>query len=163
MILMNEEDMVNGNTVLQPEYKPYIETEEKKYGNKNIGKDKKRRVKVKKKLKIIRNIGLAFIVGIVLVYRYSVIYNMQTELNSVESSINEIDRENENLKVDLVKYNNLQYIENNAVNKLHMIVPDRANAVYVNLDKKTVKTQEDVDEIKTQKGILNKLKQLIWR
>lgn len=163
MILMNEEDMVNGNTVLQPEYRPYIETEEKKYGSKNTGKDKKNCIKVKKKLKIIRNIGLAFIVGVILVYRYSVIYNMQTELNSVEMSIDNVGRENENLKVDLVKYNNLQYIENTAVNKLHMIVSDTGKAVYVNIDKKTVKTQEDVDEIKTQKGILNKLKQLIWR
>lgn len=163
MILMNEEGMVNGNTVLQPEYRPYIETQKKKYGNKNAGKDKNRRVKVKKKLKIIRNIALAFVIGVILVYRYSVIYDMQTELNSVEISIDNISRENENLKVDLVKYNNLQYIEDNAVSKLHMIVPDTGKAVYVNVDKKTVKTQKDIDEIKTQKGILNKLKQLIWR
>ncbi|MFL0195515.1 hypothetical protein ACJDU8_08040 [Clostridium sp. WILCCON 0269] len=163
MIVINEKDMINGNTVLQPEYKPYKETEEKKYRHKKTGKDKKRNIKVKKKLQVIRNIGLAFTVGLILVYRYSIIYDMQTELNSVEVNISEVNRQNENLKVDLVKYNNLQYIENSAINKLHMVVPNQANAAYVNLDKQTIKTQEDIDEIKTQKGILNKLKQLIWR
>lgn len=161
MILMNEEDVVNGSNVLQPKYEPYVETQEKKHKN-TIG-DKKRRIKVKKKLRVIRNIILAFIVGLILVYRYCIIYNMQTELNTVETTINNINKQNENLKVELVKYNNLQYIEDNAANKLHMVVPDTQNAVYINLDKQTIKTQDDIDKIETQKGIFNKLKQLIWR
>lgn len=159
MIVMNEENMINGNTVLQPEYKPYEKTDGNIHKKKNISRQKK----VKKKLKVLLNICVFFIIGLTLIYRYSVIYNMQTELNSVESNISDINRQNENLTVELVKYNNLEYIEKNAESKLNMVVPDKGNAVYTNLNKPIIKNQVDTDKIKTQKGILNKLKQLIWR
>ncbi|AZV55994.1 hypothetical protein DMR38_04915 [Clostridium sp. AWRP] len=159
MILMNKDSMVNGNTVLQPEYKPYKETEEKKIKTKAPN----RALKVKKKLRVIRNICVIFIVGVILVYRYCAIYNSQTELNSIENDISEINKQNENLRVELVKYNNLGYIEDNAINKLQMKVPDKGNAVYINLDKKIIKVEENSDESEMHKGILNELKQLIWR
>ena len=88
---------------------------------------------------------------------------MQTDLNSAENNVDNISRQNENLTVELVKYNNLKYIEDDAVNKLKMVVPNKQNAVYIDLDKPVIKTQEDEDSMKTQKGMLNKLKQLIWR
>ncbi|KAA8668112.1 hypothetical protein F3O63_14875 [Clostridium sp. HV4-5-A1G] len=159
MIVMNEENIINGNAALQPEYKPY-----RKHSNKiHKKKDVNRQAKVKKKLKVILNICVFFVVGLTLIYRYSIIYNMQTELNSVESNISDINRQNENLTVELVKYNNLKYIEENAMNKLKMVVPNKQNAVYINLDKPIIKAQKDVNGIETQKGMLNKLKQLIWR
>lgn len=49
------------------------------------------------------------------------------------------------------------------MNKLKMVVPNKQNAVYINLDKPIIKAQKDVNGIETQKGMLNKLKQLIWR
>ncbi|PRR86588.1 Cell division protein FtsL [Clostridium luticellarii] len=160
MIVMDEGNMVNGNTVLQPEYKPY-----KKHGS-DIRKKKNinRQAKVKKKLKVLLSICVFFIIGLTLIYRYSVIYNMQTELNSLESNISSINKQNENLTVELVKYDNLEYIEKNAANsRMGMIVPDKGNAVYVNLNRPIIKAQSDLDEAKKQKGILDKLKQLIWR
>lgn len=159
MILMNKDSMVNGNTVLQPEYKPYKETEEKKLKTNAPNKA----LKVKKKLKVIRNICVVFVVGVILVYRYCAIYNAQTELNSIENNISKINKQNENLTVELVKYNNLEYIEDSAVNKLQMKIPDKGNAVYTNLDKKVIKVEENSDEPEMHKGILNKLKQFIWR
>lgn len=159
MILMNKDSMVNGNTVLQPEYKPYKETGKKELKHKN----KNRELKIKRKLKVIRNICIVFIVGVILIYRYCVIYNAQTELNSIENDISQINKQNENLRVELVRYNNLEYIENNAINKLQMKVPDKGSAVYTSLDKKIIKTDEDLDQSEMHKGILNELKQLIWR
>jgi len=159
VILMNKDSMVNGNTVLQPEYKPYKETEEKKLKTNAPNKA----LKVKKKLKVIRNICVVFVVGVILVYRYCAIYNAQTELNSIENNISKINKQNENLTVELVKYNNLEYIEDSAVNKLQMKIPDKGNAVYTNLDKKVIKVEENSDEPEMHKGILNKLKQFIWR
>lgn len=156
---MNKDSMVNGNTVLQPEYKPYKETEEKKLKTNAPNKA----LKVKKKLKVIRNICVVFVVGVILVYRYCAIYNAQTELNSIENNISKINKQNENLTVELVKYNNLEYIEDSAVNKLQMKIPDKGNAVYTNLDKKVIKVEENSDEPEMHKGILNKLKQFIWR
>ncbi|MEY8762325.1 MULTISPECIES: cell division protein FtsL [Clostridium] len=156
---MNEENMMNGNAALQPQYKPYKKHDKRIHKNKNENKQKK----IKKKLRVLLNICVFFVIGLILIYRYSIIYNMQTDLNSAENNVDNISRQNENLTVELVKYNNLKYIEDDAVNKLKMVVPNKQNAVYIDLDKPVIKTQEDEDSMKTQKGMLNKLKQLIWR
>lgn len=164
MIVVNEESFIQGNTVLQPEYKPYRDNgsyeEDKK---RKLNKKRKVKTRLKNKVKVIRNIALTFIVGLVLVGRYCVIYNMQMELNSLKSNINEINRENENLKVELVKYNNLQYIEDIATNKLKMLPPDKGAAVYTDLDKENIKIIEKKEKDKVEKqNIWNKLTKILF-
>jgi len=129
----NEEIMIRGNTVLAPSRVPYVNRE-----NEKKKKIKKINRKTKSKALFIRNIFLAFIIGLTLIGRYSAIYNMQQQLNSVKSNINEMNKENDNLKVELVKYNNLHYIEDVATNKLHMISPNRNDAIYANISKETI-------------------------
>lgn len=131
--MANEEIMIRGNTVLAPSRVPYVNREnEKKQKIKKINR------KTKSKALFIRNVFLAFIIGLTLIGRYSAIYNMQQQLNSVKSNINEMNKENDNLKVELVKYNNLHYIEDVATNKLHMISPNRNDAIYANISKETI-------------------------
>ena len=165
MIVRNEDSYIRGNTVLQPEYIPYederrYEEEVKKERLKKLRKAKQR---LKKKLKVIRTISLSFVVGIILVGRYCVIYNMQMELNSVKTNINEVNTENENLKVELVKYNNLQHIEEIAVNKLQMVAPDKGAAIYVNLDKENIKIAEKKVQDKIEKeNLWTKLRKILF-
>ncbi|AKA70245.1 hypothetical protein [Clostridium scatologenes] len=161
MIVVNKENVISGNTVLQPEYVPYVEDEQEKLRRR--AKEKKLRQKrLKGKVKIIRNITLAFTVGIILIGRYCVIYNMQQKLNSISNNINEINRDNENLKVDLVKYNNIQYIEDAAVSKLHMILPDKGIAVQADLDKEVIKTSDKKSDTQTYKSIWSKLNKMLF-
>lgn len=165
MIVVNEDSIIRGNTVLQPEYKPYrdVEAEEQKKAKIKRAKEKKlKQRKMKNKLRVMRNIGLTFVIGLLLVGRYCVIYNMQMELNSMESNINEINRDNENLRVELVKYSNLQYIEETAVNKLHMLPPDKGSAIYTNLDKDVLQYTEKKSAEKEQQNIWNKLKKSLF-
>lgn len=153
MIVVNEDSYIQGNTVLQPEYRPYEDDQRDKERLKreNFKKRKKAKQRLKKKVKIIRNISLSFIVGLIFVGRYCSIYNMQMELNSVATNINEINRENENLKVELVKYNNLQHIEDIAMNKFQMVRSDKGAAVYTNLDKENIKISEKKVQDKIEK------------
>ncbi len=163
MIVVNEDNIISGNTVLQPEYVPYEEKDWEKEESKRKAKNKKLKQKrLKSKIKIIRNITLAFTVGVILVGRYCIIYNMQRQLNSVSTNINELSKDNENLKVDLVKYNNVQYIEDAAVNKLHMIPPDKGTAVHKDLDKEIIKQGDKKSEGQVPKDLWNKVAKMLF-
>nr|WP_206154800.1 hypothetical protein [Clostridium muellerianum] len=137
--------------------------EKEKEDLKRKAKEKKLRQKrLKGKIKTIRNISLAFTVGVLLVGRYCVIYNMQQQLNSINKNINQVNRDNENLKVDLVKYNNIQYIEDSAINKLHMIAPDKGTAVQADLDKEVIKSSDKKSENQVPKGVWNKITKMLF-
>lgn len=143
--------MVRGNTVLAPK-RPHREVE-KKQVKKNNSK------KVKSKFIIIRNIVMAFIIGIVLVGRYCAIYNMQKQLNTTKTNITELNKQNDNLKVELVKYNNIQYIEETAVSKLKMVAPDKNKAVFCNISQDKINTVSKT--VTSDKGIGGKLTKVI--
>ena len=164
MIVVNENSVIRGNTVLKPEYNPYkndqAEQEEKRKRKIKHNKQKNRRMK--NKVKVMRNIALTFIIGLTLVCRYCIIYDMQRELNSIKTNINVINRDNENLKVELVKYSNLQFIEETATNKLQMVKPDKGLAVYTNLDKEIIQSTEKKKEIEAQQNIWNKLRKILF-
>lgn len=163
MIVVNEENSISGNNVLQPEYVPYIDQEDKERELRRKAKNKRlKQKKIKDKIKVLRNIILSFIIGITLVGRYCVIYNMQRELNSISTNINELNKENENIRVDLLKYNNIQYIENIAVNKLHMIYPDKGSAVYTDLKKQNVKLIDNKEKETQIKNLWNKLEKMLF-
>jgi cell division protein FtsL len=138
MNVLNEKYVINGNTVLAPNYMPYRESEQ----NGQVRKNKSNKKNINKKIIVMRNIMIAFIVGITLVGRYCIIYNLQSELNTTKQNISALNKENENLKVELVKYNNIQYIEDVAVNKLGMVTPDRNDAIYADVSKETIITAE---------------------
>lgn len=155
---MDENKMISGNNAINPEYESYESTVQRKKV-----KIRNKKKNTRSKLKVIRNIAIVFAVGIMLIARYSIIYNMQNELSSTQNRVNELNRENENLTVDLVKYNNLQYIEDNAVKKLHMAEPEKSLAVYADLDKPVVKQEESHKSGKKFSSILNIIEQFKWR
>jgi cell division protein FtsL len=151
MNVLNEKIMINGNTVLAPNHAPYRESEQKR----QVKKSSSARKAVNRKLVVIRNIMFAFIVGITLIGRYCIIYSLQDELNTTAHSISAISKENENLKVELVKYNNIQYIEDVAVNKLGMVTPDRNDAIYADISKATIIASEsESDKSKSAISVL---------
>ncbi len=161
--MVNEGNAIRGNTVLKPEYLPSIEQENEKKRLKERAKNKRLKQKrVKNKFKIIRNIVFSFIIGVTLVGRYCIIYNMQKELNSIKFNTNEMNNENENLKVELVKYNNIQYIEEFAVNKLHMFSPDKGSAIYTDLNKENIKSIDKKNEKQAPKKIWEKLTKILF-
>jgi len=138
MNVLNEKIMINGNTVLAPNHAPYRESEQKR----QVKKNKSARKAMNKKVVIMRNIMIVFIVGITIIGRYCMIYSLQDQLNTTQHNISALNKENENLKVELVKYNNIQYIEDVAVNKLGMVTPDRNDAIYADISKNTIIASE---------------------
>ncbi len=156
MNVLNGKNMIDGNTVLAPNYVPYRESERERQVKRNKAKNKN----FNKKVVVMRNIMIAFIVGITLVGRYCIIYNLQSELNTTKQNIVALNKENENLKVELVKYNNIQYIEEAAINKLGMVTPDRNDAIYADISKETIITAES--ESNEGKNAVNVLAEKIF-
>lgn len=162
---MDKQSRINGNTVLAPEYVP-----SRRYRNEEDEKLKKERkqklidernIKIKKKTRTLRNIGIVFILGVTLIGRYCVIYNMQKNLSEAKTQISTLNKENENLKVDLVKYNNMVYIEDIAVNKLHMVRADKSLAIHLNLSKDNFEGTLSENEIKHE-SLLQKIKNTLF-
>lgn len=150
MIVTGKESYVQGSSALAPE----VVTKQKKKNNSN----KRKRIKVnqdkivRNKLKIIRNIFCIFVVGVIIVGRYSKIYGLQREVNSINSTISKLNKENENLRVQLVKYSNIQYVEELSTNKLKMIKPDKNNLVYCDLKKQLVKVDNKLEDKNLEKN-----------
>ena len=165
VIVTNNENYVQGNTALVPQR--VEKTKDNRLKELEKGKSELHKKKINKRISskicVIRNIVLVFIAGALLIARYSIIYDMQRNLNTIESDITETKRENENLKVELVKYNNLRFIEETATSKLHMIQPDKNAAVYVSLDKNYFpNAAEKDDKMVSQQNLIQKIKNLLF-
>jgi cell division protein FtsL len=160
MNVYNGKIMIDGNTVLAPNYVPYRESEHERQVKKSKARNKARNKNINKKVIVMRNIMIAFIVGITLVGRYCIIYNLQSDLNTTKQNIAALNKENENLKVELVKYNNIQYIEDVATNKFGMVTPDRNDAIYADISKETIITAES--ESNEGKNAVNVLAEKIF-
>ena len=155
--------MISGNTVLAPQYLPKEKDkyeELKKLRNENKKKQKLKQIKSKKK--VLRNIAITFILGVTLIGRYSMLYNVQRDLNRINTQISTVKVENENLKVELLKFSNIHYIEEKAISQLHMIRPDKDQVIYTDLSKNNFGklTKEKVEN--KQQNLMEKFKNMIF-
>lgn len=158
----SKSNYINGNTVLAPQYDPSIDEEYLELKKKRKEKLKiKNKKNMKMKLAIIRNIVLVFIIGITLIGRYSSIYNMQQQLNKTQNEITDLNRQNDSLKVELVKENDVQQIQDTAVTKLNMVQPDKNAVTYTNLSKDNFNTDAKVTADKNN-NIIGKLMKALF-
>lgn len=148
MVMLEGKNRFNGNTVLKPQYEPQIEKDKDKEKKEQYKRNKKIQQKLlKKKFKILRNIIIAFILGVTLVARYGILYGMQKELSSINSEISEVEKESENLKVELVHYSNLSNIEKVAGKNLKMVPPSKDSAIYTDLSYNNFKKENSKNHI----------------
>lgn len=138
MIITDKGNYIKGNTALAPELQPNEENnKESKVEKQKV--IKKRNLRIKNKLKILRNISITFVLGVALIGRYGKIYSLQKQLNTVNQNISSINKENENLKVELVRFSNIQYIEDVATKKLKMVRPTKGSIIYCDMNKEIFK------------------------
>lgn len=129
----------NGNAALMPDAETQKNNEYEKLKREKIEvKENIKRNSAKRKLSMLKRIMICFAMGIFLIYRYSVILGMQKNLNIMRNQASELNKENQNLSVELVKYSSMSYIEDNAVNKLHMKRYSRNNAISIDFSQKVI-------------------------
>ena len=122
---------------LEPEYEPIVEPYRKKKSSTLKKKQEKVVTKrhIKSQIKIVTSVLVIFASLLVISYRNSLINESFNENESLKSNLAAIQKENEQLKVNLENSYNLSNIEELAKTKLGMQKLDNSQKVYVSLDK----------------------------
>lgn len=136
---------------LQPEY----ETIKKKYPKKSTARKTKKvsktnskpQAKKQSQIKIMAYVAVGFIVLFAISYRNSIINEKFSEIKILKSNLAAIEKENEQLEVNIENNLNLKTVEQSAKEMLGMQKLDSSQTVYVNLPK------EDYVEPATEKII----------
>lgn len=161
-MIINEKS-INGSTVSVPNEeqdrkisKEYRELKRvKKERNK---RNKERQWQVKKgTLKII---ALLFICGFSVVYSYGNTFTKQKTLLDLKKEVRKVNEANDNLKVELLKFSNFEYVKSSAEQKLGMVAPDRKNALSLDLNKDNFQENEKIEA--KDNNMLNFFKDLFF-
>ena len=123
---------------LEPEYEP-IKTTYKKKKSSTLNKKQENvqpKRHLKSQVKIVAYVFLIFASLLVISYRNSLINESFNENESLKSNLAAIQKENEQLRVNLENSMNLSNIAKMAEEKLGMQKLDNSQKVYVSLDKK---------------------------
>lgn len=168
MIVVDKKNLINGNTVLKPSNEPLRKKEKydrEKY--KKLEESKKEALKSlkekqrKKKGKVLKYIACVFVVGMTIIYRYNMIYENQRKIKNIKAEINTFRENNDNLKIELVKYNSISNVEVTAKEELDMVKPSRADIIYCDLKKNNFVVEKPKVEEK-EENFMSKIKDFLF-
>lgn len=140
---------------LQPEYTPIKKKYPKKStaSKKTMAAQKEAKVAQAKNIKIMIYIGIIFAILFAVSYRNALIAQTYSELKDLKVQLAKVEKENEQLEVNIESKTNLSAIEKKAQEELGMKKLDDSQTVYVSLDKtdyiesaaESVKLEEDLN------------------
>ncbi|GFR34996.1 septum formation initiator family protein [Thermobrachium celere] len=122
-----------GNYVTSGNVAYKVQVNEKREVKKVQKTKQKQNRNIKAKVKVLQFIGMLFLFSVLTLSRFVVIYNMNSQLRDLKKQIVQIQKENENLQVELAKINNIKNIENVAVTKYNMINPKAEEVRFVDV------------------------------
>ena len=155
---------------LQPEYEPIKNPYQKKKSSvrkENITKSKSQTKKsIKEKRRAMMYIAVGFAILFAISYRNSLITENFNKKENLKENLSAIEKENEQLKINIENSLNLNNVEQSAKEKLGMQKLDNNQKVYVNLPKSDYieAVSEEViinDSTSWFQNILHKLTQII--
>lgn len=126
---------------LQPEYEPRVKKYPKKSTVKKVRVASKKQAapKAKKKLKVeakvIVYVAIGFMILLAISYRNSVINERFAEIKTLKSNLGALQKENDQLEVNIESSLNLKTIEQSAKELLGMQKLENSQSIYVNLPK----------------------------
>ena len=122
---------------LQPEYTPVKKKYPKKstVSKKTIAVQKQAKVIENKNIKIMIYIGIIFAILFAVSYRNALVAQRYSELKDLKVELSKIEKENEQLEVNIESKTNLSAIEKRAEEELGMKKLDDSQTVYISLDK----------------------------
>ena len=140
---------------LQPEYTPIKKTYPKKstVSKKAINEQKQVKVAKNKNIKIMIYLGIIFAMLFAVSYRNALVAQRYSELKAMKAQLSKIEKENEQIEVNIESKTNLSAIEKRAKEELGMKKLNDSQTVYVSLDKSdyiesaadSVKLEEDIN------------------
>lgn len=140
---------------LEPDYVP-PKKKKKSQNLKNVHeKEKLKKLETKRHAKLIVYIGIGFLTLFTISYRNTVINENFAELKNLKTNLAVIEKENEQLKVNIENSLNYNNIEKMAKEKLGMQKVNNSQTVYVNLPR------QDYIEPATEEVIIDNNKNLM--
>jgi hypothetical protein len=166
LVVKKDELYINGSTVLVPERNrenPLIKEEYEKLRKSKIERsNRQKKLKNTNKRKILFSIVCVFILGFGLITSETEVYNSQQKLTEIKKQIADVNKDNNDLELKLVKVGGIDHIQQTAQNNLHMIAPDRKSIIYADLNKNNfAKVPKDVKVSKT-KEVIERIKNLLF-
>lgn len=110
---------------------------------------KKTNNRVKIKLKMIGSIMVIGLVSLLTLTRFASMIRLTYDIRGVKAEIKKVQEANENTRVQMAKMSNIKSIEETAVNKLGMVIPEKAQVVYMDVKPLTALTEESKEGTKT--------------
>jgi cell division protein FtsL len=147
-LLQAGKNYVEGTAAVKLEYDVYSE-------NKVLSKKKEYKANKKIKLRTVCLMLTVFAMGLLLMYRYALITEINYKVSSVESDYNKLRNENSRMKVQIEEQSDLSEIKEVAENKLGMQKPDKYQVVFLNVPKSDFTVVNDVyiSNMKSEKGM----------
>ena len=152
---------------LQPEYEPIKKKYPKKstVSKKTINEKKQKELAQRNNIKIMLYIGIIFAMLFAVSYRNALIAQTYSQVKELKSELAKVEKENEQLEVNIESKTNLSAIEKKAQEELGMKKLSDSQAIYVSLDKtdyiesaaESVKLEEDLNWFER---IINEIKNI---
>ncbi|MBU3098651.1 MULTISPECIES: hypothetical protein [Clostridium] len=161
VIVAKKEFEMFGNTVLAPQEPIKKRKYEDLEKSRRQANQSKRQKDIKKKKKVLANIFIGFVIGMVIIARYCMIYSYQQASSKAKAQIDTISKQNDAYEVDLIKFRNISYIEKTATTKLHMVKPKISDIQYFNLSKNNLGTNDD-SKVRISNNVVNKIKDIMF-
>lgn len=105
-------------------------------------KKTKTKNKAKVKLKMVRGIFIISVISFLTLTRFASMIRLTYDIRAVKSDIKKIQETNENTRVQMAKLSNIKGLEETALGKLGMIIPDKNQVVYIDVKPLTSSTEQ---------------------
>lgn len=164
MEVENRKNGVSGSNALASQVNPLPRERVKNPLKQGTNRDELRDVKNKKILDFLKINSCILAVGVlgsIVVFRYSSIYDNQKEIIALQENIQTVTEESEALSIKLLKFNNIAYIEQVATDELNMVKPKSTDAVYCDLGAvESIQSTNANDE--QRESLLSKIKNFLF-
>lgn len=158
MLQAAEKTYTDGTSAIKHDYDVYSE-------NKVLRKKREYRNNGKNKFQTVCLLLAVFGMGLLLMYRFALITEINYKVTNMETEYNNLRNENSRLKVSIEKRLDLTQIREIAENKLGMQKPDKYQIVYLNVPKSdfTVVNNEYISNMEAKKGMFASLEDFVGR
>ena len=127
----------------------------KKENHKNINDKKKN-----KKITMMKSVIAIFLVGMVIMARYSMIYANQKSISNIKTQISKTKYKNDDLRIYLMKFKDIKNVDDVARNKFKMVEPSVNNTYYYDLGKDNFEDNKKVN--KSVSNLIEKIKNILF-
>ena len=161
-----EYDYIKGSTATKPVRKSNVQNPNREYKEtRKVKQDRKARLKIKKKNDrryVLSVAGIILCFGCATILGDSKVYNMQKQVRELNTEINQMQEENEALKVKILKFSSLSNIQESAEARISMVMPGKEDSVKLDFSKNYFESVQDEDSNEENKkedkgGIITKI------